>query len=461
MKIIVSLTTIPPRFEYIPEVIIGLKKLVDIGEIWLNVPRVYKRFPDWDGTVPWSGDDLGITLNRDCEDVGPGTAAFGPLGKTEASIVIIVDDDTTYPDGLIPSLWECHSEDGCSSAWGLSGFNFDTYMVGQYPREHKMRVDVLEGYGGCLYRMEWLDMIFEEYKDLLDVTTADDMLISNLLTKHGIDRYTMKLDDCNLSHLKQLDYGFKDDAFHNMIAGGSHVKNNMRILDQLEKIGKKYFTYHHPRISYAITVCNESISLYSLLSFLKKVKDPNDEINILVDSLHCTENVRRVLDAFRDDIITNDRAFCGDFAVHRNHHLSLCSGDYIFVIDADEMPTELLIKNIKQFLTSDNELIMVPRVNIHPGFTLEWLQRNNFSMNEVGWVNWPDFIGRVFKNEPDRIKYSSSLHERIEGAVGVAELEKHPGAAVWHIKSVDKQDNRWDSNGNFISPGTGLYDGLM
>ena len=38
------------------------------------------------------------------------------------------------------------------------------------------------------------------------------------------------------------------------------------------------------KLSYAITVCNESKELYSLISFLKKVKDPSDEINILVDS---------------------------------------------------------------------------------------------------------------------------------------------------------------------------------
>ena len=38
------------------------------------------------------------------------------------------------------------------------------------------------------------------------------------------------------------------------------------------------------KLSYAITVCNESKDLYGLISFLLKVKDQEDEINVLLDS---------------------------------------------------------------------------------------------------------------------------------------------------------------------------------
>ena len=53
--------------------------------------------------------------------------------------------------------------------------------------------------------------------------------------------------------------------------------------------------YFNMKLSYAITVCNESRELYSFISFLKKVKDPEDEINFFVDSTHVTHNVRNVL----------------------------------------------------------------------------------------------------------------------------------------------------------------------
>ena len=92
------------------------------------------------------------------------------------------------------------------------------------------------------------------------------------------------------------------------------------------------------KLSYAITVCNESKDLYSLISFLKRTKDTEDEINVLVDTAHVTPQVLRVLEYFKDDIVMCERKFDGDFSAHRNFHTSKCSGDYIFIVDPDEMP---------------------------------------------------------------------------------------------------------------------------
>ena len=197
-------------------------------------------------------------------------------------------------------------------------------------------------------------------------------------------------------------------------------------------------------ISYAILVCNESKELYSLISFLIKVKDTNDEINILYDSLHGNDNVKSVLNYFKDSIIVNERDFCGDFAAHRNYHLSKCSGDYIFVVDVDEMPKEKLIKNIKQTIEKTNaDLIMIPRINIHPGATQEWLNKCDYKVNEVDWINWPDYQGRIFKNDPSTIHYDKKLHEMISGATNIIALHDNPSLALWHIKTVDKQLSRW------------------
>jgi hypothetical protein len=216
------------------------------------------------------------------------------------------------------------------------------------------------------------------------------------------------------------------------------------------------------KISYAITVCNESKDLYSLISFLKKVKDPCDEVNILVDSLHVTASVHRVLEHFRDDIIVNERDFCGDFTKHRNFHLEKCSGDYIFVVDPDEMPQEKLIKGLKKFIVeSEADLISIPRINIHPGAQEHWLRQCQFRTNEFGWINWPDYQCRIFENAPGRIYYSRELHENVVGAEKSVVLQADPSVALWHIKSVDKQDSRWE-DGRYVSPSnTNLYDTLM
>ena len=40
-------------------------------------------------------------------------------------------------------------------------------------------------------------------------------------------------------------------------------------------------------------------------------------------------------------------------------------------------------------------------------------------------------------------------------------IEAKPELAIWHIKSVEKQDNRWD-DGKYVVPGEqNLYDDLM
>src|SRR5210317_2647205 len=102
-------------------------------------------------------------------------------------------------------------------------------------------------------------------------------------------------------------------------------------------------------ITYAICVCNEHRELNDLLSFLVETKAPEDDINILVDAKKCTDPVRHVLERFKRVVTVHEREFDGNFAEHRNHHARLCKGDYIFVLDADEMPQEGLMKNIRQF----------------------------------------------------------------------------------------------------------------
>lgn len=218
------------------------------------------------------------------------------------------------------------------------------------------------------------------------------------------------------------------------------------------------------KISYAITVCNESRDLYSLISFLKKVIDEEDEINILVDTKHVTPNVRMVIEYFKQHVVVHEREFDGDFASHRNFHINKCNGDYIFIIDPDEMPKEKLIKNLKSILTETNaDLLMVPRINISHGFTEEWIKSRNFTLNELDWINWPDYICRVFKNN-ENIKYGNELHESIIGAEKRVAMKPDPSIAIWHIKTVDKQDNRWDEHGNFKVASQvedNLYDSLM
>ena len=70
----------------------------------------------------------------------------------------------------------------------------------------------------------------------------------------------------------------------------------------------------------------------------------------------------------------------------------MATGDYIFGMDADELPQELLIKNVKKIIEETNaEIISVPRINIHPDITEEDMKEFGFRPNEDGFINWPRF----------------------------------------------------------------------
>ena len=196
------------------------------------------------------------------------------------------------------------------------------------------------------------------------------------------------------------------------------------------------------KITYAICVCSEYKELYSLLNFLIKNKDQEDDINVLVDSKNVTPQVREVLVKFSSFVDVHERPFCGNFATHRNFQNSKCTGHYIFTIDADEIPQEVLIKGIKRLvLETGGDMFYVPRINICPGYTEEWLKKLNFQVNNAGWINWPDWQGRLFKNSPT-ITWGKNLHESIRGFTKPVRLDENPNLALWHIKTVEKQDSQ-------------------
>ena len=243
MKVIVSLTSTPPRFVHLGPVLESLSRQA-CHEVWLNVPRKYGRWPEWDGTtgVPESPSPK-VRINRDCEDLGPGTKFIGPAVHLDPEdLIVYLDDDTAYDDRLVTNLLKWHRVDP-KSAWGLSGFTFANYFKGQYPRQHGQPVDVLEGYGAVIVKAGWIQRALPEFNQLLEVTWHDDMILCNLLEKAGVQRKTVHVSECHLGLVNQAPYGFQEDALHH-VAGGSHQTNNLKILRDFETKGKLYYKYN-------------------------------------------------------------------------------------------------------------------------------------------------------------------------------------------------------------------------
>jgi len=192
------------------------------------------------------------------------------------------------------------------------------------------------------------------------------------------------------------------------------------------------------KISYAITVCNEEEEIQRLVTFLLKHKELQDEIVITYDSKNGTKNIEEYL---KSNIGFNwhPYEFSGNFSDLKNHTKSMCEGDYIFHLDADEYPHEILMEQLHTVIEmNDVDLIWIPRVNTVEGLTDEWANKWGWRVTEKGWVNYPDYQARVFRNT-DEIKWVRPVHEHISGCKTYAHLPPHEELSLYHPKTIDKQ----------------------
>ena len=196
------------------------------------------------------------------------------------------------------------------------------------------------------------------------------------------------------------------------------------------------------KISYAITVCNEFVEIQNLIPFLLKNKRYEDEIVVLYDSKNGDSKIEEFLRAksinaefqwFKDE-------FDGHFANWKNKLTSFCNGDWIFQIDADEIPNEVLIENLYEILEQNNnvDVVLVPRVNTVEGLTDEHIQKWGWNVDEKGWVNWPDMQYRLYKKSDD-IKWVNKVHEVLEGFKTISHLPMAEDLALYHPKQIDRQ----------------------
>ena len=199
------------------------------------------------------------------------------------------------------------------------------------------------------------------------------------------------------------------------------------------------------KISYAITVCNEIVEIQRLVSFLLEHKRFEDEIVILYDSKNGSEPVEEYLrsHSVNAEFMWHSEEFNGHFADWKNRLKELCSGDYIFQIDADEMPDWYLIQYLPEILQSnpDNEVYLVPRVNTVDGLTQEHINKWGWNVNDKGWINWPDYQWRIWKNKPE-IKWKNKVHEQLEGFQTYAPIPADEKLALQHPKDIKRQEKQ-------------------
>lgn len=208
---------------------------------------------------------------------------------------------------------------------------------------------------------------------------------------------------------------------------------------------KYYFKSLLPvKISYGITVCNEVSELTKLLETLLPLIDKNDEVIVLQDITVENLAVSSILEDYKDKVIHIKSKLNGDFATFKNNLIKAATKDYLFQIDADEIPKESLIKEIKYYLFKKRkkDVFMVPRINIVNGITDEHVKQWDWQVNDKGYINYPDFQHRIFKLNKG-IVWENKVHEKLCNYDKIIGLKSSDYTmCLLHIKEIKKQEQQ-------------------
>lgn len=199
------------------------------------------------------------------------------------------------------------------------------------------------------------------------------------------------------------------------------------------------------KISYAITVKDELSEIQRLVSLLLNNKRSQDEIIILLDEINGSKQVEEYLrtHSTNSEFLWIAKPFYNHFADWKNTLASLCDGDFIFQIDADEYPNEQLIASLPEILESNPEidLYWIPRINTVEGITSEHIKQWGWILNEKGWVNFPDYQSRLYRRTQN-ITWVNKVHERIDGAKVFTHLPAEEDFCLYHPKTIERQEKQ-------------------
>jgi hypothetical protein len=198
------------------------------------------------------------------------------------------------------------------------------------------------------------------------------------------------------------------------------------------------------KVSFAITVCNELEEIKRLVPFLLEHKRIQDEIVILYDEKNGNPEILDFLLPYniKPNVQTwRGFGFEGNFADWKNKLNEYCTGDYIYQLDADEMISEHVVKNLNTILELNPkvDLIFVPRINTVNGITQEHVNKWGWNINEKGWVNFPDAQGRIFRKG---MSWYGKVHERIVGGQKFSSLPLDEEYCIQHHKTIERQEKQ-------------------
>jgi tetratricopeptide (TPR) repeat protein len=167
-------------------------------------------------------------------------------------------------------------------------------------------------------------------------------------------------------------------------------------------------------LSFCAIVKNEEASLPHCLA---SVRDVVDEMVIL--DTGSTDGTIVIAQSFNARIYSFE--WCNDFSIARNEALKYVQGDWVLVLDADEVLVPEIIPSIQQIIQSPQHLLI------------------NLIRQEIGASQTPySLVSRLFRHHPD-IHFSRPYHEMVDDSIAdLLQRESHwqigylPNVAILH-----------------------------
>jgi glycosyltransferase involved in cell wall biosynthesis len=178
------------------------------------------------------------------------------------------------------------------------------------------------------------------------------------------------------------------------------------------------------RISGVVIALNEAHQLHYALSTLRPWCD-----EVIVVDQHSEDDTARIAEEMGATVYQHDRT--GGIAdPARRFAVSKATGDWVFILDADEMIPPSLATHLRELIEPDPDIdvVLVPRANLILG---RWIRHGN---------NWPSRHARFFR--PGSLLMTDRIHKSIAPAPGTRrhKLAADPALAIWHFPGGNLSD---------------------
>jgi len=194
-------------------------------------------------------------------------------------------------------------------------------------------------------------------------------------------------------------------------------------------------------LTYALMTHNEIAEFAWLMEVLRPIQNENTEI-VVLDDFSEPEMV---------DLIKNNpvrfyqRALNKNFSKQRNYLKSLCRGEFIFLLDPDEIPSPELLNMLPKILDSMRTMQIdgcaVPRLNLlieddNP------IDARTLNVSDADLLNQePDYPMRILANHPE-MKWINRVHERLLGIKRASRLPEKLCYSLLHCKTYSRQKSQ-------------------